>query len=180
MVDGGSTDATVSEARQAGAQVAYPSSPYPDRLMSASARTTAASTFPTVWLLLSGRAATEAHRHELASVSNICRAAMQVITSPRGRGTQLNAGARRATGDLLLFLHADSALPAMYGLSIAKALERQSLRRQRPARHGLASVVTTRQRLTVSVAPSTFTPLQLVHPMRRAAKTLLGFALRER
>jgi len=34
-----------------------------------------------------------------------------VVRSPRGRGTQLNAGADAATGDTLLFLHADTHLP---------------------------------------------------------------------
>lgn len=33
------------------------------------------------------------------------------ITSARGRGTQMNAGAAAATGRVLLFLHADTALP---------------------------------------------------------------------
>jgi rSAM/selenodomain-associated transferase 2 len=33
---------------------------------------------------------------------------MRVITAPRGRGTQLAAGARAASGDWLLFLHADT------------------------------------------------------------------------
>jgi len=35
----------------------------------------------------------------------------RVITAPRGRGRQMNAGAERATGDVLLFLHADTVLP---------------------------------------------------------------------
>jgi rSAM/selenodomain-associated transferase 2 len=35
-----------------------------------------------------------------------------VLSAPRGRGTQLNAGARASRGDLLLFLHADTRLPA--------------------------------------------------------------------
>jgi rSAM/selenodomain-associated transferase 2 len=34
-----------------------------------------------------------------------------VLSSPRGRGLQMNHGARRATGDVLLFLHADTRLP---------------------------------------------------------------------
>ena len=34
----------------------------------------------------------------------------QVITSPRGRAVQMNTGARRATGHVLLFLHGDSRL----------------------------------------------------------------------
>jgi rSAM/selenodomain-associated transferase 2 len=35
----------------------------------------------------------------------------QVLTAPRGRAKQMNAGAARARGDLLLFLHADCGLP---------------------------------------------------------------------
>ena len=35
----------------------------------------------------------------------------QVLTAPRGRALQMNAGAARARGDLLLFLHADCRLP---------------------------------------------------------------------
>jgi rSAM/selenodomain-associated transferase 2 len=35
----------------------------------------------------------------------------RVVTAPRGRGAQMNAGAAAATGDVLLFLHADAALP---------------------------------------------------------------------
>jgi rSAM/selenodomain-associated transferase 2 len=34
-----------------------------------------------------------------------------VITAPRGRGTQMNAGAAASRGDVLLFLHADTCLP---------------------------------------------------------------------
>lgn len=34
-----------------------------------------------------------------------------VLSAPRGRGTQLNAGARAARGEVLLFLHADTRLP---------------------------------------------------------------------
>jgi rSAM/selenodomain-associated transferase 2 len=35
----------------------------------------------------------------------------RVISSPRGRAVQQNAGAAAASGDVLLFLHADTALP---------------------------------------------------------------------
>lgn len=34
-----------------------------------------------------------------------------VITAPRGRGEQMNAGAANASGGILLFLHADTQLP---------------------------------------------------------------------
>jgi rSAM/selenodomain-associated transferase 2 len=35
----------------------------------------------------------------------------RVVHAPRGRGTQLNAGAAAARGEILLFLHADTSLP---------------------------------------------------------------------
>jgi len=35
----------------------------------------------------------------------------QILVAPRGRATQMNAGAARATGEVLLFLHADTRLP---------------------------------------------------------------------
>jgi rSAM/selenodomain-associated transferase 2 len=35
-----------------------------------------------------------------------------IVTAPRGRGSQMNAGAAVATGDVLVFLHADTRLPA--------------------------------------------------------------------
>lgn len=38
--------------------------------------------------------------------------ANQVIEAPRGRASQMNAGAAIAHGDVLLFLHADTRLPA--------------------------------------------------------------------
>ena len=36
----------------------------------------------------------------------------QVLVAPRGRALQMNAGARAARGDVLVFLHADTRLPA--------------------------------------------------------------------
>jgi rSAM/selenodomain-associated transferase 2 len=45
-----------------------------------------------------------------------------VIDSERGRGAQLNAGARLATGDVLLFLHSDCLLPPDASLHIKEAL----------------------------------------------------------
>jgi rSAM/selenodomain-associated transferase 2 len=36
----------------------------------------------------------------------------RLLQSPRGRAVQMNAGARAASGDALLFLHADTRLPA--------------------------------------------------------------------
>lgn len=36
----------------------------------------------------------------------------RVLAAPRGRASQMNAGAAQARGDVLLFLHADTRLPA--------------------------------------------------------------------
>jgi rSAM/selenodomain-associated transferase 2 len=44
------------------------------------------------------------------------------IDARRGRGNQMNAGAVRATGDVLLFLHADTHLPPGTSDHIARAL----------------------------------------------------------
>ncbi len=45
-----------------------------------------------------------------------------VLVAPRGRGSQMNAGAARAAGDTLLFLHADTVLPADADALIGTAL----------------------------------------------------------
>ena len=45
-----------------------------------------------------------------------------VAGAPRGRAAQMNAGARRARGDVLLFLHADCRLPAGAARAVSGAL----------------------------------------------------------
>jgi rSAM/selenodomain-associated transferase 2 len=44
------------------------------------------------------------------------------LAGPRGRARQMNAGARAAAGDVLLFLHADTTLPSGAGGAILAAL----------------------------------------------------------
>ncbi len=46
----------------------------------------------------------------------------KVISCPRGRGRQMNAGARNAFGDFFLFLHADTRLPPSYAETVRAAL----------------------------------------------------------
>lgn len=46
----------------------------------------------------------------------------RVIEAPRGRASQMNAGARAAVGDALLFLHADTLLPPQARESVLAAL----------------------------------------------------------
>jgi rSAM/selenodomain-associated transferase 2 len=47
-----------------------------------------------------------------ATVQRARLRADRVISAPRSRALQMNAGAERASGDVLLFLHADTRLPA--------------------------------------------------------------------
>jgi rSAM/selenodomain-associated transferase 2 len=49
-------------------------------------------------------------------------AADLVLTGPRGRASQMNLGAARASGDVLVFLHADTHLPAQALPAIDEAL----------------------------------------------------------
>ncbi|MFC2169258.1 TIGR04283 family arsenosugar biosynthesis glycosyltransferase [Acidobacteriota bacterium] len=46
----------------------------------------------------------------------------KVVRANPGRGSQMNAGAAAACGDILLFLHADSLLPRGYSEPVRKAL----------------------------------------------------------
>ena len=46
----------------------------------------------------------------------------RLVVSPRGRAAQMNAGARQAAGDVLLFLHADTKLPAGASRDIRKCM----------------------------------------------------------
>ena len=46
----------------------------------------------------------------------------QVIDAPRGRALQMNAGAQQASGDILLFLHADTRLPLDADRLMAQAI----------------------------------------------------------
>jgi len=47
-----------------------------------------------------------------------------VIGAPRGRASQMNAGAARARGEILLFLHADTRLPESADALIVEGLQR--------------------------------------------------------
>ena len=74
-----------------------------------------------------------------------------IVHSTPGRGAQLNAGARHATGELLFFLHADTLPPPSYTSSIADTLRspqtiagsfRFALREPRPAMAGIIERLT--------------------------------------
>jgi rSAM/selenodomain-associated transferase 2 len=68
----------------------------------------------------------------------------RVVSSARGRGAQMNAGARLATGDALLFLHADTALPSAADRLVFESLQRRRWGRfdvEIEGRHPLLKVV---------------------------------------
>jgi rSAM/selenodomain-associated transferase 2 len=48
---------------------------------------------------------------------------VRALEAPRGRASQMNAGARAARGDTLLFLHADTRLPDGAAAAVTRALE---------------------------------------------------------
>jgi rSAM/selenodomain-associated transferase 2 len=54
------------------------------------------------------------------------RGADHVITAPRGRAAQQNAGAQQALGDTFLFLHSDTQLPLDADALIADALDKNN------------------------------------------------------
>jgi rSAM/selenodomain-associated transferase 2 len=45
----------------------------------------------------------------------------RLVEAPAGRAGQMNAGARLASGEILLFLHADTIVPAGFGAAIVAA-----------------------------------------------------------
>lgn len=50
------------------------------------------------------------------------RAGVRLVATGRGRARQMNAGAAAASGDILLFLHADTTLPVLAGQAIEAAI----------------------------------------------------------
>ena len=52
---------------------------------------------------------------------------VRVCSAPRGRGTQMNVGARAAKGNVLLFLHADVVLPENAAVMVERALSDSSI-----------------------------------------------------
>ena len=68
----------------------------------------------------------------------------RLLTSARGRALQMNAGARAAGGEALLFLHADTQLPARADELVLRALEHSAWGRfdvEIEGRHRLLRIV---------------------------------------
>jgi rSAM/selenodomain-associated transferase 2 len=63
----------------------------------------------------------------------------RVVSAPRGRALQMNAGARVATGDVLVFLHADTRLPTAFTIPESSLWGRFDVRIE--GQHALLKVV---------------------------------------
>ncbi len=57
----------------------------------------------------------------------LSHANIMIVNSPKGRGTQMNAGSADAAGDVLLFLHADTTLEYGWSTELLAALDDQSV-----------------------------------------------------
>jgi rSAM/selenodomain-associated transferase 2 len=100
-----------------------------------------------------------------------------VITVRRGRGTAMNAGAALGTGDALLFLHADTALPDGADRLIDAALARHAWGRfdlRIAGRHPLLAVV-ARMINWRSRATGIATGDQAIFVSRKAFEAVGGF-----
>ncbi len=62
-----------------------------------------------------------------ATIEAAAEAGAKTVLAPRGRGPQQNAGARIASGDTLLFLHADTVLPPDFPRHVAETLARNGV-----------------------------------------------------
>jgi uncharacterized protein len=51
----------------------------------------------------------------------------RVLTSTKGRAAQMNAGAREASGEVLIFLHADTRLPAGFDSSVWETVQKPGI-----------------------------------------------------
>jgi rSAM/selenodomain-associated transferase 2 len=63
-----------------------------------------------------------------ATVSLARAAGAEVLRSPKGRGTQMNVGATATSGDVLLFVHADTTLPTGFRSDLAALLADAGIR----------------------------------------------------
>jgi len=95
--------------------------------------------------------------HSTDKTEALVRAAgFRCLLAPRGRATQMNAGAGAASGDVLLFQHADTVLPHGFLRSVRRAIEMGAvggsfdlrLDTSRPLLRLVGFMITLRSRLT--------------------------------
>ncbi|HYC01332.1 MAG TPA: TIGR04283 family arsenosugar biosynthesis glycosyltransferase [Candidatus Limnocylindrales bacterium] len=93
------------------------------------------------------------------TVARARAAGAAVVSAPRGRGLQMNAGAACARGDVLLFQHADTRLPLGFRAAITAVLTEPAVTwgrfdlafdRGGPVLRAIAHLITLRSRLFAS------------------------------
>jgi rSAM/selenodomain-associated transferase 2 len=113
------------------------------------------------------------------TVARATALADRVLRSERGRALQMNAGARAARGDVVLFLHADTHLPPGYAAAIEAAIAAGAiggrfdvlLRGAHPLLRVVAYLMNLRSRWT-----RIFTGDQAIFVRREVFERLGGFA----
>jgi rSAM/selenodomain-associated transferase 2 len=105
--------------------------------------------------------------------------ANRVISSPRGRACQMNAGAKIATGEILLFLHADTLLPKNSYRLILSGLARTGKKWGRfdislSGKHFLFSIIASLMNLRSRIT-SIATADQAIFVERRLFEAVQGF-----
>jgi rSAM/selenodomain-associated transferase 2 len=90
-----------------------------------------------------------------ASASIAAPLADRVLRAPRGRAVQMNAGARAASGDVLVFVHADTRLPPQAEEEILSSLDKHrwgrfdvAIEGRHPGLRVVAAAMNLRSRLT--------------------------------
>ena len=111
VVDGGSSDGTVAAARAVAARHGTSGATASSPSSVGAAASPATSTSPD-----------STSTGECQQQASGRSPAIRLAHAPRGRGTQMNVGARIAFGDALLFLHADATLPVTAAQWVAGAL----------------------------------------------------------
>lgn len=108
------------------------------------------------------------------------RYADAVLTAPQGRAAQMNTGAAHATGDILLFLHADTLVPDGYAQAILRACATSAVVGGRFDVHLAASGVLVRLTETLMNLRSRLTGIatgdQAIFVRRATFEQLGGFA----
>ncbi|PKL61829.1 MAG: glycosyl transferase [Methanomicrobiales archaeon HGW-Methanomicrobiales-2] len=80
-----------------------------------------------VELIVVDGGSTDDTRRALKAAASAFSHSLSVLSSPPGRAVQMNAGARHATGAVLLFLHVDCRIPPDAPKAIRRALEQEGV-----------------------------------------------------
>lgn len=87
---------------------------------------TALARLPQAEIIFADGGSTDGTLAEIKSCADQC-GNIHLVQAPRCRARQMNAGARRATGDWLIFLHADTELPQDSFLDFLQTINQSSL-----------------------------------------------------